>query len=42
MVNQKLKEQYPVAVHAPNFDFLDRMSWNQKMRVSRVKPKINC
>ena len=21
MVNQKLKEQYPVGAHAPNFDF---------------------
>ena len=21
MVNQKLKEQYPVTAHAPNFDF---------------------
>ena len=27
-----LKEQYPVTAHALNFDFLDRMSRNQKMR----------
>ena len=25
-------EQYPVTAHALNFDFLDRMSQNQKMR----------